>query len=488
VPRQEYSAIRRWRNRLYKERNEMNDSILAEKLARDPHRPRYHFVPPAHWMNDPNGLIYWKGEYHLFYQHNPNGAFWGTMHWGHAVSRDLVHWWHLPIALVPTPGGPDKDGCFSGCAVDHDGTPALLYTGVSPEVQCLATGTDDLLTWRKHPGNPVIAAPPPDLAVTGFRDPWVWREGETWQMLVGSGIEGVGGAILLYQSPDLVHWRYVGPIFVGDRNETGQVWECPGLFPLGNRYLLIFSPVPLRQSLYFLGSYANGRFTPDEGDALDWGGHFYAPQTLLDAQGRRVMFGWLWEGREEAAQREAGWAGVQSLPRVLALRPDGALGIEPLPELGALRGRHIRFEDLALSSAAAVLPDVEGDCLELIVEVEVGDAREVVLAVRVSPGGEEETRIVYDLAARRLTVDRERSSLSPDVHRDAHGGLLSLARGEPLRLHVFLDRSVVEVYANGWACLTSRIYPSRPDSLGVSLFARGGSARARSVDAWEVRV
>jgi beta-fructofuranosidase len=327
---------------------------------------------------------------------------------------------------------------------------------------------------------------------------------------------------------------------VGDRNETGQVWECTGLFPLGvegsarrsalgarrdkdrsvpsrapstehraprrsrSRYLLILSPVPLRQALFCLGSYADGRFTPEEWGVLDTGGHFYAPQTLLDAQGRRVMFGWLWEGREAGeerfdaagvgdggrapgAQRAAGWAGVQSLPRVVSLRPDGALGMEPLPELAALRGRHRRFADLALSPADTVLSDVEGDCLELIVELEVGDAREVGLAVRVSPGGEEETRILYEAGAGRLTVDRERSSQSPDVHRDAHGGPLTLAPGEPLRLRVFLDRSVVEVYANGRACLTSRIYPSRPDSLGIALFAREGNARARSVDVWEVR-
>jgi beta-fructofuranosidase len=464
----------------------MDENTLTEKLARDPHRPRYHFLPPAHWMNDPNGLICWKGEYHLFYQHNPNGAFWGTMHWGHAVSRDLVRWRHLPIALAPTPGGPDKDGCFSGCAVDDDGTPTLIYTGVNPEVQCLATSTDDLLTWRKHPGNPVIAAPPADLRVTGFRDPWVWREDDTWQMLVGSGIQDVGGTVLLYQSPDLVSWRYVGPICVGDRKETGETWECPGLFPLGNQHVLIISPVPLRQALFFIGTYEGGQFTPEKRGVLDAGGHFYAPQAIVDAQGRRLIIGWLWEGRDDAAQRAAGWAGVQSLPRVLSLRADGSLGMEPLPELAVLRGRHRRFEGLKLSAGFTLLPDVEGDCLEMVVELEPEDAREVGLAVRVSPGGEEETRIVYDADARRLVVDRERSSESPDVDRSAYGGPLKLAPGEPVRLHVFLDRSVVEVYANGQACVTSRIYPARPDSRGVSLFAHGGGARARSVDAWEI--
>jgi beta-fructofuranosidase len=471
----------------------MDESALAQKLARDPHRPKYHFVPPAHWMNDPNGLIYWKGEYHLFYQHNPNGIGISMMRWGHAVSPDLVHWRHLPIALSPTPGGPDKDGCWSGCAVDHDGTPTLIYTGVRPEVQCVATSSDGLLTWRKHPANPVIAAPPSDLAVTGFRDPWVWREGDTWQMLVGSGIQDVGGTVLLYRSPDLIHWRSMGPACVGDARETGTMWECPGLFPLNDRHVLIVSPVPLRQSLSFGGTYRDGRFTPERRGVLDGGGHFYAPQTLVDAQGRRVMFGWLWEGRTEAAQREAGWAGAQSLPRVLSLRPDGSLGMEPHPELVVLRGRHQRYEDLALSSGAVALPEARGDCLELTAELAPGEcvgappAREVGLAVRISPGGEEETRVVFETGTRRLTVDRQRSSQDPAAHRETYGGLLDLAPGESLRLRIFLDRSILEVYANGRFCLTSRIYPSRPDSLGVALFALDGNARARSVDVWEMK-
>jgi len=147
------------------------EGAVRGKLADDLHRPQYHFLPPANWMNDPNGLIQWRGQYHLFYQHNPGCPCWGTMHWGHAVSENLVHWTDLPIALAPTPGGPDADGCWSGCAVDNDGIPTLIYTGVFPQRQCIATSTDDLLTWEKHAGNPVIAAPPEGLDVTGFRDP-----------------------------------------------------------------------------------------------------------------------------------------------------------------------------------------------------------------------------------------------------------------------------------------------------------------------------
>jgi beta-fructofuranosidase len=440
-------------------------------------------------MNDPNGLIQWKGAYHLFYQHNPFGAIWGNMHWGHATSRDLVHWGHLPFALAPTPGGPDKDGCFTGCAVDHDGVPTLVYTGVSPEVQCIATSADDLLTWSKEAGNPVIAGPPPGLDVTGFRDPYVWREGASWYMAVGSGLKGVGGMVLLYRSPDLRHWDYLQPLSVGQEAETGQIWECPNFFPLGERHVLIVSAVPLGKAIYFTGTYAAGQFTPQTPGVVDAGGHYYAPQTFRDAQGRRLIFGWLWEGRSQEAQVAAGWAGVMSLPRVLTLRDDGLLGMEPAPELRALRGKHHRLENVELSEEAdQPLKDVRGDGLEIVAEFDVRgtEAQAMGLKVRCSPGGEEETLVAYSPGEARLYIDRERSSLSSDVQRGVHGGELRLAPQEPLRLHIFVDRSVVEVFANGRACVTSRVYPSREDSLGLALYAQGGRARLRAMDIWEL--
>jgi len=463
--------------------------------ASDPHRPQYHFLPPANWMNDPNGLIQWKGRVHLFYQHNPNGPFWGTIHWGHAVSGDLVHWTDLPIALSPTPGGPDERGCWSGCAVDDDGIPTLIYTGVYPERPCMATSTDGLLTWEKYAGNPVIAAPPKDLDVVGFRDHSVWREGDTWYQVIGSGIQGLGGTALLYRSPDLVHWEYLNPILVGDEDQagpmwTGTMWECPDFFFLGDKHVLVVSAHASRPlyTAYFVGTYADHRFTPRILGKLDFGDMlFYAPQTFLDDKGRRIMFGWIKEGRSDEAQRAAGWAGVMSLPRALSLRPDGLLGVEPAPEVEVLRGEHYRLTGIVLTpSSSGALEDVRGACLEIDAEFEPGDAKQVGVKVRCSPDGAEQTRIVYDRLARRLVLNRERSSLSPEVDRGVHEGPLDLADGERLRLHVFLDRSVVEIYANGRACLTSRIYPSQPDSLGVHLFAHGGSANLKSLDVWEM--
>lgn len=455
----------------------------ANRFAHDPHRPRYHFLPPANWMNDPNGCIQWRGDYHLFYQYTPDRPVSGVKHWGHAVSRDLVHWEHWPIALSPTPGGPDKDGCWSGSAVDHRGVPTLIYTGVSPQVQCIATSADGMRTWHKYVGNPVIAAPPPGVIAKDFRDPYVWHEEDGWHAVIGSGVQDVGGIALLYRSPDLIHWEYLGPLYTGRKEETGTIWECPNFFPLGEKWVLIVSPIPLRRTIYFVGRYADHRFEPELRGEVDLGGHYYAPQTFADERGRRIMWGWLWEGRSREAQIAAGWAGVMSLPRILTLRADGRLGIDPAPEVGRLRGKHRRWSGVRLASGGQLL-EVQGNTLEIAAEIRPG-AGPVGLEVCRSPQGEERTRVVYDPAVHILTMDRAQASLSPDVQRDAHSTPLALAPGEALRLRIYLDRSVVEVFANGHACLAERIYPTRADSLDVQLFAEG-EAVFEVVDVWEM--
>ena len=242
-------------------------AALCRKLASDPLRPQYHLLPAHNWMNDPNAPIFFRGRYHMFHQYNPQAAVWGNMNWAHATSLDMIHWHHEPIALSPTPGGPDRDGVFSGRAVLDHGQPAVIYTGVAPpaseaeatlrdgvhiwrEVQCLAIAKDDSLrNWQKL-AEPVIAAPPPGLAVTGFRDPSLWREGSDWMLILGSGIRHQGGAILLYSSPDLRHWTYLHPLLeassttetsVNDNRvnpvDTGEMWECPDFFPLGDKHV-----------------------------------------------------------------------------------------------------------------------------------------------------------------------------------------------------------------------------------------------------------
>jgi beta-fructofuranosidase len=458
----------------------------------DHHRPTYHFLPPSNWMNDPNGLIQWRGRSHLFYQYNPNGAFHGTIHWGHAVSDDLVHWRDLPVALAPTPGGPDKDGVYSGCALDHDGTPTLMYTGVRPQVQCIAEAADpsdpDLIAWRKHPSNPVIAEPPAGLEVEGFRDPFVWREADGWYCVIGSGIVGEGGNVLLYRSTDLVHWEYLHELCRGEIAETGRMWECPNFFPLGDKHVLLISPIPLQKVLYLVGEYRDHHFTPERTGIVDDGGCYYAPQVTLDEHGRRLMWGWLRENREVETQKAVGWSGVMSVPTELSLTADGRLALRPVPELERLRGAHRAWTDVELTDGGPnPLAGLSGGQLELGLTVEPADADEVWLSVLRSPDGAEVTRIVYESASGQLWVDRERASLDPEPSRERRGAAVQLAADGTLGLRVFVDGSVVEVFAADGTCLTSRVYPTRPDSLGIALGARGGRAPVRRVDAWDMR-
>lgn len=453
----------------------------------DPHRPRYHFLPPSQWMNDPNGLIEVDGVVHLFYQYNPHGAQHGTIHWGHAASADLVHWEDWPIALAPTPGGPDAGGCWSGCAVNADGTPTLIYTGVWPQAQCLATSSDGLVTWDKLTA-PIVAAPPPGVPVIGetpeFRDPFVWREGDTWRMVVGSGLADVGGAVLAYHSRDLRAWTFDGVAHAGRFDPDGTIWECPNLFSLGQRHVLLVSEQPRFLTTHVQTGHFDGRsFRPAWTGKADHGVAFYAALTFANAQGRRIMFGWLKEERTPAAQVAAGWSGVMSLPRELALVGD-RLVMRPAPELRALRRAHVGRPAFRLEPGSPPALDVAGDALEFRLALDaLGDA-ELVLGLRASRDGREVTTIHLDGAASQVRVDTRRSSLDP-----AATPSLSAAPhefGASTVLHVYLDRSVVEVFVDELTCVSARVYPSCPDSVGVTLEVRGGAVGVRALDVWQM--
>lgn len=395
-------------------------------------------------MNDPNAPIWHNGKYHLFYQHNPKAAKWDTMHWGHAASQDLLHWDHLPIALTPTPGGPDKDGCFSGCMVMDDGKPVIVYTGVNPQVQCLAT-SDDLVTWRKHPRNPVIGAPPPGMDSPGFRDPHVWRDGDEWLMLVGAGFRGVGGTALLYKSTNLVDWSYLKPFMRGsiDLNAKGgdvargEMWECPDFFPVGTKWL--FYIATQNKVLYWLGRWKDRAFTPESNGVLTHGAG-YAPKSSNASAGRRIIWTWLREQRSGEEQLKAGWSGAMSLAVVPSLARDGTLLLDPAVEYVALRGK---------SNREGAPPD---DCAEL--RIRLKQNRPFTL----SRGGRE--LVSYDPDKRILAVGRSEAP----------------APAGDLELRVFLDGSVIEVFANRRVWLTGRVYgPIQPMHL---------SGEFRSLESW----
>ena len=311
-------------------------------------RPALHFAPVKGWMNDPNGLIHWNGRTHMFYQHNPAAPVHGNIAWGHASSADLWTWADHPLALEPDPSGPDRDGCWSGCAViAQSGRPRLLYTGVrgEHELPCQADTADpDLARWDRDPGNPVIAVPPQGEATRAFRDHSAWRTGADWYQVIGGGLKDHGGALFLYRSADLRHWEYVG-IFAAaaDYGLDDAVWECPDVFVLGATTVVVVSICggPSRWVMWMTGQIREQRFVPEAYGRCDNGYRFYAPQSLQLAGGRRVAFGWLQESLEELAGPDRTRVGVMSLPRELYLDTSGVLQSRPARELDQARGEPI---------------------------------------------------------------------------------------------------------------------------------------------------
>ncbi len=457
-------------------------------LAQDFHRPGYHFIAPASWMNDPNGVIHWGGEYHLFYQYHPESPRFGLAYWGHAVSDDAIHWRDLPVALAPTPGGPDATGCWSGMVVDNEGLATAVYTGVGPEgygqqSQCVATSHDGLLTWEKYSGNPILSEIP-DLAnqTTDLRDPMIWREGECWYMLLASRIKNRGGSVFLYRSTDLIQWEFLHPLLTGSYAKDGCVWECPSFFPLGDKWVLIVAGKGRRipfTVFYFIGEYVDQQFRPETRGILDHA-YFYAPFTMEDARGRRLLWGWLREGRSEDAHVAAGWAGCHSIPRELSLR-DGRLHMTPVPELKRLRGKCTEISDLRLTGGERDL-EIRGAALD--VELEIMPEGRVGLAVACAADGSEETRLSYNPDTKLLSVNRDRASQDEEQEAFAHEAPHELAPGESLQLRILLDGSVLEIIANGRTSICSRIYPTSAESQGLRLFGKG---EVKSLSAWTMR-
>jgi beta-fructofuranosidase len=478
---------------LRKSLDDAKDAALQARLAADPLRPQFHLLPAKNWMNDPNGPIYWKGHYHMFFQYNPNAAAWGDMHWNHAISDDMVHWKHLPIALAPTPGWDDSDGCFTGSAVDDHGTATILYTGVKAvpperatlrdghanfrEVQCLATSSDpQLRTWTKWK-TPVIE-PPQDSPITGFRDPFLWREGDTWYLGVASGLRKVGGNVLLYWSRDLRKWEYLHPLAEGKWTgreglnpvDSGEMWECPDFFALGGKHVLLYSTAGKV-------AWETGELDPKDlvfhsqrQGILDHGA-YYAQKTQVDARGNRILWGWITEKRSDDELRAAGWAGCMALPRVLSLSADGDLEMRIAPELRSLRGREFTVPDRSSveeRTAALQKIEIENVAGELWWKTAASGGA---LALADGSGPWVSCSLDSQLGAIKLTVNG----------RSIEVGATQKTQHE---FHLFLDGSVAEVICDDRHAITTRIY-RRPDGrLRIEAKSWPGVTRCT---AWQLR-
>ncbi len=534
---------------------QLTDSAIIRRMreareikAGDRYRPRYHFVNPENRLNDPNGLCFWQGKWHLFYQAYPPED--ERQHWGHAVSDDLVQWRDLPYAIGPGP----EDCSYSGTIMIENNRAIALYHGTEVG-NMIATSNDPLLlNWEKIGEGPVIPFEKDGglNRAYGIFDPCIWKEGE-YYFALSAGIEPYQSegrhlaSNFLFRSADLLDWEYLHPFVEGDRfTKPGDDGACPYFWPIGDKYILIFFS-HMSGGQYLLGEYdtEKNKFHAETHGLFNFGAVFpggvHAPTAYPDVDGSVVVLFNMNPAKPtntpdnylrdffgaEALEATPGqtpertvhdWDQIMTLPRRLTVVEGNRLGIEPAGNLESLREDHIEIGPLTLcANVEQIIPAANGDSTELFLEIQPGQASLVELNVLRSPDGEETTRIQFfhkrgyryrrpfenDKRARKvlstalsdltraesiLSIDTSRSSKLPDaLSRPPEQAPVWLAPEEPLSLRIFVDRSVVEVFANGQQCLSVRVYPGLEASTGVSLVSRGTDTEVTRFDVWSMR-
>ncbi|HEV8541153.1 MAG TPA: glycoside hydrolase family 32 protein [Verrucomicrobiae bacterium] len=432
------------------------DAKMAERARLDTNRPAYHLVAPGGWINDPNGPIFHNGYWHMFYQHNPYGDGWGNMHWGHIRSHDLAHWERLPIALWPSKE-VGEDHVFSGCSlIRADGKPAILYTSIGRgksatdyAEQWLALGDDDLLKWEKI-GPALLPSIHGDMKVWDWRDPFLFKyKGADYLVLGGNLNHGKGGEAIvnLYKAKDasLMNWEYLGVLFKHPDPKVVNI-ECPNFFELDGKWILIVSPH--RRVEYFIGNFDGKTFTSEKQGLLDASDNFYAPNCATDPAGRRILWGWI-RGFKDGQ----GWNGAHTVPRVLNITAAGELKQEPAKEIETLRKKHlISLVQKPLAKESPIQASPDSAQFEINAAFHDGNNCGIRLfKSETNPGLE----ILYG---------------EGQLHVGDKTASLALSGKDPLNLRVFVDHSVIEVYANQRLCLTRVFHPAAKPS--VEFFAR----------------
>ncbi|MDI3311164.1 MAG: glycoside hydrolase family 32 protein [Thermoanaerobacterium sp.] len=474
--------------------NLMNKIIDANEFIRrnkeklnQRYRLKYHLMGEYGWINDPNGFIQFKDNYHLFYQHYPYDAVWGPVHWGHAVSKDLVKWTYLPVALAPD-RDYDRDGCFSGSAIEKDGKLYLFYTGNIytekdknnnyKQVQNMAISEDGVV-FEKYGKNPIIdvAQIPDDASKKDFRDPKVFFIDDIYYLIIGSNDTNGHGQVLMYKSHDLEKWEFVNTLIKGTE-ETGTGWECPDIVRFDDKDILFVSAQHMRHngsyfknihaSIYFIGELNadEGKFAYTDYYLVDYGFDFYAPQTTVDKHGRVIMVAWMnmWDTDMVTNSLGHNWAGAMSLPREV-VKIGEKIYFKPISEIAKYRKNEYSLQGIELNGEVNL--ETNGICYEIDVEFEPQNAYE--FGVKVFKGKSEETVLSYNCRERLFSFNRDRSGIGPKGERRAE---VELIDGR-LRLNIFVDVSSVEVFINGGEkVMTGRVYPDS-QSVNISLFSNG---------------
>ena len=467
-------------------------------------RPVYHLPARIGWMNDPNGFSFYQGKYHLFYQYYPFDTKWGPMHWGHAVSADLLHWTHLPAALAPDQPYDDY-GVFSGSAIVlSDGRHLLMYTGVkkigknpdgsvdSRQTQCIAFG--DGVNYFKYEGNPVIDADqlPEGLDPQNFRDPKIWAGDDgLFHCIMGAcnivdRDDLASGQILQYKSRDCINWEFEC-VLAENNYRVGSMWECPDTFELDGKQVLLVSP----QDMLAVGDeFASGNGTlalighldPETGalveesmQAIDYGIDFYATQTILSPDGRRIMVAWMqnWDCISMGGRRS--WFGQVTVPRELSVR-DGRLYQWPVRELESIRKNKVAYKGVPVSGELK-LDGISGRIIDLTVTVRPEDVENPYheFTIWFAQGDQFRSSVRFSPAERMIKINRKHSALRRAVVKDRKCVLVNY--DGTLRLRILLDRFSAEVFVgDGEQTLTMTILTD-PVFDGISFFADGCAVR-----------
>ena len=462
-------------------------------------RPRFHLTPLVGWMNDPNGFCYYNGCYHLFYQYHPYSTVWGPMHWGHATSTDLLHWDHQPCALAPDTAA-DAAGCFSGSAVPlPDGELLLLYTGVQPatsgngdlQAQCVAVG--DGYNFSKDTANPVIPTTmlPEGFCAADFRDPKIWAENGKFYCVAAARHQREQGSILLFESLDGHNWQYV-TVLDSSHDTLGKMWECPDFFALDSTQVLLVSPQEMRATVddefhagegtvAILGSYdpATHVFTRQKVQAIDYGLDFYAPQTTLAPDGRRIMVAWMqsWATANSAPHLKP-WFGRVCLPRELRVH-DGRLYQTPVREIESLWQDKTELHDITVAAATA-LPGIHGRCLDLTVRIDTSSTpacRRFTLRFAEATDLYNEIRCDFDHG--ELVFDRSHGGSRCDCAHTRH--IKVRPKDGKLTLRLILDQDCAELFVNDGEYALSAVLDTPLDAQGVTFIPEGAPVRLNVV-------
>lgn len=446
-------------------------------------KPVFHVAPPVGWMNDPNGFSYYEGKVHLFYQYHPYTRDWGPMHWGHSVSKDMVSWEMQPAALAPDEEY-DKQGCFSGSAVEKDGKHVLVYTGVSRQNmpdgsteerqnQCIAYG--DGTDYEKAVCNPVVTGDmmPEGCSRIDFRDPKVWKTGDTYYLIVGNKNAQQKGQVVLFSSKDMEQWQFETILAQNSTGKIGTMWECPDFFELDGRHFLICSPQNMKaeryrfhnghNSVYFAGTYDQTRheFQKEEPQPLDYGLDFYAPQTTNLPDGRRILIAWMKSWDANLIPEEQQWQGMMTLPRELKYQ-DGILYQTPVRELESYRKNPICLKEQKIEGSVQ-FEGIKGRVLDLTVEITEG--RFDTFGLELAHNGEYTTTYTYDKKQGIMKADRTYCGVTKDVVCTRVWKVSP--KEDALRLRFIMDRQSIELFVNdGEQAVTTAICtPQEADEI-----------------------